>query len=406
MYYKSWVPTVTGHLSFTAIGDTDYPARCERFGDPRYFCILQKRSLLDVVVPLPFSGRFAIWLREQFARLVFRRSGNFEFAIFGEYNEEHDRLEGTLFLTPSRFLDNEEYRVKVANLCSQGRNGRLLEHRASEFRDFISEFCRGSATFQLLRNGEIFIDTRYETNNSERRRFDGIIASQLYFFVKDIFHKHQHHDSAHDAIIPLFSVDHKDDNSWIKKTQHRLFRQMIRYKRYRDQRTLYRASGILAYAKAFEENFSEIGPLQSYRTDQLEQSLSVKREEIQHFDQLSLSRQQTLVTWFFSISAFLVSLAAIARLDKDFTVEASPIIHSIVNFVAQYPAAVLAIIWLTAKSLRMWAYKENPSDWPIIRNIYQLMRGNSIERFIGVLTTIGLSLLVFSLWLAYSAIFV
>ncbi len=53
----SWIPTVTGRLSFSIIGETDFPAPTEKVNvvdeNHRYILCFQKRNnLLDSAIPL------------------------------------------------------------------------------------------------------------------------------------------------------------------------------------------------------------------------------------------------------------------------------------------------------------------------------------------------------------------
>lgn len=215
----------------------------------------------------------------------------------------------------------------------------------------------------------------------------------MFYFLKDCLHKHQHHEPSHDAITTLFAVDNEHDNSWIAKTQHRLFRHIIRFKRYSDERTLYRASGVLAYAQAFKRNFCSTGATQEFRTDELEKSLSVRRDEIFHKDQKRINKLQALINWVFSTTAFLLSAAVIAALDKDIDLDVSEWIIWLVSNLAQYPAYGLAAIYLAAKVFQFLTYRETSASWPFVRDLYQLLRGGGIHRFVLVLVTIASALL-------------
>lgn len=390
MLFKGWIPTVTGNLSFIAFGDTDYPKRFRRCGTPKNrFCVIQERSLLDIALPLPFGGWLAGKVRELVARSLLKRTGDFFFVILGEFIESKDCLSGYAFIIPSResLHDRNRVEVKFVSLARKISSDRIAYEAAAEF---FQEICLGAANFSIYRTGECSVETSWNYNSTRDRETEEILANQLFFFLKDTFHRHQHHDPTHDAIIMAFPVVDEDDQSWIQKTQHRLYRQIIRYKRYRDHKTLYRASGVLAYTKAFERNFRKTNQIRDFTTDELEESLSVRREEIQHFDQLRLSRHQSLLAWFFSLSAFIISIALLAQLDQEFDLEIHPIINWTTQQVARYPLAAGAFTWATAIALRMIAFREFPSDWPLVRNTYQLLRGSPLERYVALIVILGL----------------
>lgn len=394
MLYKGWVPTVTGKLSFTTFGDTDYPSRYDRFGNPNLFLISQNRALLDSSLPLPFVGRLASRIKEFFSFYLFGISGDFKFILTGSFREADNVLVGRIIMLPDRILGDkrEKLRIKFAKL-----NRGIHRYDIEDIEDFVEDIAIGDASFVLKRSGEILIRTGLETAIADHRNFDFLVANQMYYLLKDCFHIHQHHEPSHDAIINLCVVDSDLDQSWVKKTQQRLYRQIIRYKRFRDQKTLFRASGILAYTQSFEKNFEQTGQIESFRVDELERSLAVRREEIQHFDQLRLNKQQSFMTWFFSITAFVLSAAVLAQLDKTFNMPITPVIKAITTFFATYPIPVLGLVWIVSKTMQMFAFRDRPHEWPFIRGIYQMLRGGTLDRFVLVLGLISVTLAALSI---------
>lgn len=388
LIFKGWVPTATGRLSFTAFGDTDYPTKYRRYGNVNRFCVVQKRSLLDTALPLPFSGRFARVIREYASRAISGLSGDFIFVMLGSVEETTNSADGFLFIVSCRRNREvlERLETKLANL-SFGYDIHPYDYENAI--GFLDEEASRYARFSLLRSGECLIEIENRSSEQRASRLDNIVANQLFFFLKDCFHKHQHHHPTHDAILPIYPVSDEMDNSWISRTQYRLYRQIIRFKRYKDHKTLYRASGVLAYAQAFEQNFQRTTEIQEFRTIELEKSLSVRRDEIYHFDQLKLNKQQTLVSGFFAVTTFMISAAVLAQLDHSIEIAVSPIIATGVQAMASYPTAAMGVAYVIARLLRMAAFNEFPSDWPIIRGMYQLLRGGSLARFVLVLSAVG-----------------
>ena len=64
MYYAGWVPTIIGRLSFTMIGRGMQPSRCWRNEDDAQFVVMQRRDLLDVLVPFTENSQFLGGVRE------------------------------------------------------------------------------------------------------------------------------------------------------------------------------------------------------------------------------------------------------------------------------------------------------------------------------------------------------
>lgn len=365
---------------------------------------MQKRSLLDVTYPLPGFGRFGFWLRERLSRAFLRLSGDIVFVMMGEWIEGKNELQGQIYAVPQIEVDRDRHRflTKIANLP---KGQALSLFHLSDLSDYIEGLSIKSCRFTLRRSGEAVIDTANSLSGSLEREFDHLFASQFYYYLKDCFHKHQHHDATHDAIVPLFPASSLSDSSWIRKTQYRMFRHIVRFKRYRDQNTLYRASGVLAYARAFENIFRKSNELQEFFTDELEKSLSIRRDEIQHRDQHNLNRQQAGISWFFSLTAFSLSAAVLAQLDRTFTIEPSGSVTFLATMLATYPGGAVAIIWFLARTLQIMSFRSRPYEWTLIRNIYQIFRGLALSSFISAMCVIGVLLIFASLGIiAYVAL--
>lgn len=393
MLYKGWVPTVVGHLSFTSFGDTEYPTTSRRYGYWARFCIVQKRSLLDVTYPLPRLGRFGFWLRERISRTLFSLSGDIVFVMIGQWSEGKNQLDGQIFAVPQIEIDEDKHRflTKIANLP---KGPALSPTHLSDFSEYVSELALKSCRFTLFRSGEALIDTANILGGSFEREIDHLFASQFYYYLKDCFHKHQHHDATHDAIVPLFPATSSDDTSWVRQTQYRLFRHIVRFKRYRDQNTLYRASGVLAYARAFEKIFQGSNEIQDFFTDELDKSLSIRRDEIQHRDQLSLNRQQAGISWFFSLTAFLLSIAVLAQLDRTLSITPSESVTYLAALLATYPGGAVAVVWLVSRTMQIFLFRYRPYEWTFIRNIYQIFRGSALSSFVSAMCVIGIILIL------------
>ena len=141
-------------------------------------------------------------------------------------------------------------------------------------------------------------------------------ANQVYFFIKDVSHVHQHHDATHDAITePTKIEDESDQQKWITQTESTLSRAIIRYKRSRSEQQLFRAPRILAYLKSFQTRYVlQDGEGNSIDIDALEKSLHTKIEELKYYEMKKTSRIQFIFNIFFGVFGFFVSISFIARL--------------------------------------------------------------------------------------------
>lgn len=368
--------------------------------------MIQSRSLLDTVIPLPFSGWAYRRARELFARAFLRLSGDFLVIALGEWSEGNDTSVGYAFLIPKVRNESVLNRIetKLSNL-NFGGNGHSIDlFQYQNLADFLSEVSVGAVSFEICRSGKVFIDSSHHTSDAIGRDLDRTLSNQCYYFLKDCYHRHQHHDPSQDALISLVPVEDKNDETWALKVQHRLFRHIIRFKRFGDHRTLFRASGVLAYAKAFYNSFKDYPKMKVFHTDELEQSLTVRREEVQHFDQLRLNKQHTFSTYFFSLTAFVLSAAVLAQLDKAFELSASVLVEWTTRNVSEYPIAAVGVIWIISKLLQFRTFRESPHDWPIVRNVYQLFRSSSLGVFVTVLVALSAIVFLCALYLAWIAL--
>jgi hypothetical protein len=210
--YKGWVPNVAGRLSFSVFGYTSVPTKAivanASDGDERFIVCHQKRTLIDGTLPLKATT----------ARLLFGLNGTFWFICVGTAGDNPActtaSLAGELFLFHKRDLWDKEAEPNVRRLQEFLRdyetNGSALplaEYCALEYsnllyklRETASFFC----TYSLDRDGEVLLEPppidslpehspKFPTDPNQRRQMLQSVLSQMYFFLRDIGHIHQHH---------------------------------------------------------------------------------------------------------------------------------------------------------------------------------------------------------------------
>lgn len=112
--------------------------------------------------------------------------------------------------------------------------------------------------FALFRTGEvrIWLEDAIGANMKEEDR--RVIARQSYFFIKDMVHHHVHHDSKSDQITPLTEIGTVDaergEELWRRDTVWSLSRAVDALARRGKLQDLREATGILAYADAFQNS--------------------------------------------------------------------------------------------------------------------------------------------------------
>ena len=232
MEYKGWIPTVTGRLSFDFFGDSDFPddAISQNVSDSkiRYTIIYQKRNLSDATLPC----------KNQAAKWFFDFQSTFWCVCLG-CSMQHEQLSSSDIEPPFSgrlFLFHNKITWKESTLRSIKKAQQKLDSFSSFdaieqtdlkefFRSDYDALCKdltNSASFcadyNLTRNGILTLSInetltqaphcpKFPSEPTKRKHLYHIVCSQLYFFLRDIGHRHQHHHPSTDTIIDLYPSD-------------------------------------------------------------------------------------------------------------------------------------------------------------------------------------------------------
>lgn len=397
MKFSGWVPTVTGNLSFSVIGNGTFPSKCIRTDFANGFSVLQRRDLLDVLVPYAEDNSFAQFFREKLVNWIWRISGKFSFLFIADDSKgDNEVCHGKIFII-AEALEKKKLKELRAWLNTEKRDVSVLEAEKILLDSHIY-----SAEIMLERQGKVTISAKKlpDAANSDKNnpnKIDFFLANQAFYFLKDICHVHQHHDPRHDAITELTDTN-DEEHAWKADTHHALYRAIIRYKRFRNEKALFRASGVLAYTKAFQNNYLKNDDSQKiFSYDELEQSLQVSRAELQHFDQKRLAKIETFKNFFFGLFGLAVSVSYLSRL-KD--VSDIPVNEQIIVFatiLAQYPFQVVGITILFSLFWMVVTHQIDPADSALMRWFTRMFQSFRLRYYI--LANILLTA-IFS-WLCY-----
>jgi hypothetical protein len=142
----------------------------------------------------------------------------------------------------------------------EGWSDEELDEFPGRVADEVRKNCFGSVAlnFALFRTGEIRIWYDDDTAASLTGLQRVWIARQSYFFAKDMVHHHVHHDAKSDQITPLVEVGdlpHDDgEEHWRRDTVWSMSRDVDSLARRGTLLDLREATGILAYADAFQKS--------------------------------------------------------------------------------------------------------------------------------------------------------
>jgi hypothetical protein len=291
--YAGWIPNVSGQISFSIIGSGSHVEGVSSYNDMlddvrRIIVVHQKRYSKD----FPFTPEWYLKRKRPnsgidyflFAEtvsadipIIARETGN-AMATVDHAENAQGALSGSIFLmlyqgqsikrTKSDTLA-DEVRQLIANwqgLTPTEVQAAIRKKLASE--DTV-ELNILRANFALFRTGELRIwfgatfGTRIK-NDDEFARLRPQFAKQAFYFIKDIVHRHYHHDAESDQFVALTDIkqenlSHEDGEvAWRRNTLWGLARVIMQYRRAGRWHQLNKAVGVLAYAEAFQRGFAQV----------------------------------------------------------------------------------------------------------------------------------------------------
>lgn len=282
--YAGWVPTIAGQLSFSLIGMGGAAPGCvtanvefhdREAGHPRRrVAVIKRRVTRDLPAtffPIPeifrsIAAEFILLGETRAAARPIIRNGE-----ISARNDEIGVLTGEVLVIPH----HEELRSAEKALVQRIRRRIAAIGDATpravvgadaalkiEMDDWIASATRSKlnlarARFELYRTGEFrlsMIESLPVASDDmeDQVEFDSILASQIYYFVKDIAHRHYHHRPASDNLLPLTRITPKDDLAWRRETLWSLARAVLEMRRSGKLPGHKSALGVLAYAEAFQ----------------------------------------------------------------------------------------------------------------------------------------------------------
>ena len=302
MDFAGWTPTATGRLSFSRIGGEDgshNASVCNRTDrvEASLFGAEIKTSPDGPIHPFLLSrsriadAHYLTFLRVKPDALPFPDGevpslrldprGGLEGQVLVIVSDRrvsswfHDWFAGYTRLC-RRACDPHLSDGDVASLVAQAESNLAdLWHRLiANFRqDPRSAPAFAKATVKLSRTGKtkVHIDPedlfttagarsdqikggRVEEENAQNA--GAVVARQVFHFVRDLAHRHYHHDPRADLTTTTFPWSATDDETWRRETHYGLIRMAISVRREDDVESYKQALGILAYAESFQTHLT------------------------------------------------------------------------------------------------------------------------------------------------------
>lgn len=280
--YAGWVPNIGSHLSFSLMGTgqgsnvfqfTDH----EKTHNVRRISILQHRVTDDFLIPQfiakhlksqkKFSQHFLL-TAETCPIYTSIPKENATIEISGKdilSLDEQGALLGKVFIFP---LINKKDAKRDQKWFLEELKFAILQKQADFLFVDIERYIKWRAPyacflkFCLFRTGEIrlWFDPETSFPGFDKQTYT-YIANQAYLFIKDMTHRHIHHDGASDQITPLIKVS--ADKSWVYPENEAKWRREILWSlaREAERQSCYEtlakqreSLGILSFADAYQKS--------------------------------------------------------------------------------------------------------------------------------------------------------
>lgn len=365
MEYKGWIPTISGRLSFGIVGETPNKShsrvQCANtcIGGSRWIIADQTRYLSDSAVPF---SRLLVPLLQGY-------TGTFHFVCIAsrkaDGNFETDELRGTLYIIDS----NDAWRraqpsvrdtqIELIKHEAIRLDSSQIEERVSTLENKLTQASRFLCDFSMRRSGVVTISTRPEseiplpdTENQDIEIFRDDLCNQLFFFLKDITHIHQHHHHMNDTICMLYRCINGDDIVWRCKTLRSLYRKSVRFKRLHKNEDYCDALGVLSYTNKFRQicikdvglaHADDLKP--ALEIDDMLRSINASHEKLKLQIEDKIRQSENLRNLMVAIIGVVISFVGLLSLSGQFeSTSVAPYLTMTANFALGQPIVLIAIV--------------------------------------------------------------
>lgn len=353
------------------------------------------------------------------------------FVCIGNTQKYHDiqleALTGQLFLfsdkTQWKDFGRQELRdaKKKLEAFFDAKQSSLTKYYARDYEllsQHLQDYSSFSCAFTLLRNGDIKLEHNANaprwsnapkvSEGQDQEVFNHIVASQLFFFAKDICHRHQHHNPKTDTIVDLHPYS-GSQLAWRSQTLFGLYKKIIQLKRVKTIRGLMLSTGILAYARAFANSSEKsLGrqskQLPNYDNEALSISLKSAISAAEYFVQKRSNATNVVLTSIIGVLGVVFALVALLTLAK-FKMAGEPhiILSTIALFLLHDPFQAIGSIIFSILTLLLWTGAIDVADLPLFRLAVRIFQAINRDFLGWTIIMLGTIILV-GTWFAYNYI--
>lgn len=412
--FFGWIPTVSGALSFSAFGDTSHPPRAISANrtdrKTRYLVSFRARDCSDILVP--FKSKLGPWF--------FNLSGKLWFVCVGKCetrNGTQELMEGQVLI----FHDRDLWRNNVGKIVRDAQEllkdyrygthpniENYFEHRYVELIDQLPALSAFNATFNITRIGftKLQLADKMELHHGApslpdaqpaRDHVKHILAAQLFFFLRDIGHRHQHHDPYTDTIVDLWPETPKDPFYWKLQTLFSLYRKVISYKRVKSPSSITASLGVCAYADTFRALIADtatpaqLARMPQFYSENVRNSIHAVDYEMNRRRELNISSSAVTRELILTSIALVIAIVGVFQIvQTKLTFQPAKVLFVLAEFLVTSPILTLGLVGGSIFGVRVLIH--NPLNNRILRWFFRLAQTFDLRFtifFFACLTFIG-----------------
>ncbi len=258
--YKGWIPCVLGNLSFKLLGLSAYPfpfltkVKENDDGSLNLYC-LQSRIPADYQLPIPLPKSLYLKLCSRIARKYLKENIESIFLLKASGTIEPEtnsiqKITGRVYIFTKDFDKFSEQRSIFKKLSSFEFESESESEEA--FEKWLENNNAFSCNIDLNRQGICEFEatsanaSTFSESHSENVATIQDLVSQCFFFIKDAFHTHKHHNNTEDTLVSVTKCD-GSDQLWADNTVKSIYRYVL------NQRKLFNKNsmGIFSYIRTF-----------------------------------------------------------------------------------------------------------------------------------------------------------
>ena len=356
--FVSWIPTVSGRLSFSEFGISDHPTDSVtttfHLPDRKHFFSYQIRNCSDTTLPFLTQSDF---IKEKIDNCFLKKSGQIVFVsqlssqrIATQDRDPNDRLYGYVGL-----FTTENWKRLIRNRINRLRGE--IERELNEGSNFL--FAKTDFIKTIKENSDIYFNVEINRDGTTKLKNcmdhshnkiyeiedDEDLILQVYYYLKDNLHSHKHHSKSTDSIISVYKMESECDENWKIEILYSLYRKIISRRRKGGVEDFIDSIGVIAYAESFREIFNNYfknnKSLSKYNTSAMLQSLNSSLRKAENEEKRNSKLEKLYVIYISTMAAIIAFASLVSASDKKVVLR-DKILYDVTSAISNNPIETLS----------------------------------------------------------------